>query len=249
MSMKRGAGAAMPETLPRPAGRFPVALTVTVAVSMAILLALGVWQLQRLKWKEGLLAHVEALKTAPARPLADVLRQGGDVAFARVTADCPGLAEAPFVELYAIRDGQAGSRLISVCRPANAPPILVDRGFVADTISARPPVDAMSDAPVRVTGVLRGPEKRNFTTPPNAGGHFYAREIAPIAAALKAPNAAPWFLMAETPTNPRWPALVPAPLPADLPNNHLSYALTWFGLAAALAGVYAAMLLRRRKPA
>ena len=56
---------------------------------------------------------------------------------------------------------------------------------------------------------------------------------------------APVFLMAETSTNPGWQALVPAPLPAEITNRHLEYALTWFGLAAALAGVYAALLFKR----
>ena len=40
----------------------------------------------------------------------------------------------------------------------------------------------------------------------------------------------------------------PAPLPLDIPNNHLQYAGTWFGLAVALAGVYLAVLWRRRSP-
>ena len=51
--------------------------------------------------------------------------------------------------------------------------------------------------------------------------------------------------MAETASNPEWAALKPAPIPTDIPNNHLSYAITWFGLAAALVGVYAALLWRR----
>ena len=55
------------------------------------------------------------------------------------------------------------------------------------------------------------------------------------------------FLLAETSSNPDWAALKPAPLPAEIPNNHLQYVLTWFGLAAALAGVYAAALWRRLK--
>ena len=52
--------------------------------------------------------------------------------------------------------------------------------------------------------------------------------------------------MAETATNPDWKGLIPAPIPADIANRHLEYALTWYGLAAALLGVYAAMLFRRR---
>jgi surfeit locus 1 family protein len=53
--------------------------------------------------------------------------------------------------------------------------------------------------------------------------------------------------MAETSSNPEWQALKPAPLPVDIPNDHLQYALTWFGLAGALLAVYAAMLWGRFK--
>ena len=67
-----------------------------------------------------------------------------------------------------------------------------------------------------------------------------------MSAALGAARPAPVFLAAETSTNPDWQALSPVPVPADIPNNHFTYALTWFGLAAGLAGVYLAMLFRRR---
>ncbi len=53
------------------------------------------------------------------------------------------------------------------------------------------------------------------------------------------------MLVAEQET-PAPPGVVPSPLPSDIPNNHLGYAITWFGLAAALAGVYLAVLFRRR---
>jgi surfeit locus 1 family protein len=125
--------------------------------------------------------------------------------------------------------------------------VLVDRGFVADSVSARPPVDAASAAPVSLVGVLRVPERGNFVTPKNLPGRWYTRDAAAMARQLQAPSPAPLFLMAETPTNPEWKALVPAPLPVDIPNNHFDYALTWFGLAAALACVYVADLFRRRK--
>ena len=64
---------------------------------------------------------------------------------------------------------------------------------------------------------------------------------------LIAALAAGLILMAETSTNPDWKALDPQPLPAEIPNRHLEYALTWFGLAAALACVYAATLWKRWK--
>ena len=234
--------------------RIPVGATIATAIAFAFLVGLGVWQLKRLAWKEDLLAHVAAAQTAQAVPIAGVLRaavSGEDVGYRRVTAVCPGLSTAPSVELYAIMDGEMGSRLISACRLDGAPygSILVDRGFVAATISARPPVQADDERPVGIRGVLRAPERRTFIQPANdpAHGRFFGRQIAPLAQALHAPNPAPWFLMAETSSNPEWLALKPAPLPVDIPNDHLQYALTWFGLAGVLLAVYGAMLWGRFK--
>jgi surfeit locus 1 family protein len=230
---------------------FPVGLTIAVAIAFAILVGLGTWQVQRLHWKQGLLARIAALQAAPAQPIAPVLDRvanGGDADFTRAKAICPGLGKAPALELYALRDGQAGVRLVSACRTDSLKyrSVLVDRGFVADTISARPPVDAADATPLELVGVLRKPERGNLFSPANTPRRWYVRDVAAMAAALKAPDPAPLILMAETSTNPQWKALVPAPVPLDIPNNHLSYALTWYGLAAALLAVYAAMLFKRR---
>lgn len=231
-------------------GRFPVGLTIATAIGLAILIALGVWQVQRLKWKEGLLAHIAALQSARAvdvGPVLDGLAHGRDVDFTRVKASCPGIAAAPFLELYGLREGQAGVRLISACRVESAAyrTVLVDRGFVPDTAAERPKVDPASTAPLEVVGVLRKPDKPTFVSPRNTPAHWFTRDVAAMARALGAASPAPVFLFAETATNPEVKALTPAPVPADIPNRHLEYAITWFGLAAALAGVYAAMLFRR----
>jgi surfeit locus 1 family protein len=243
---------------PAPGSRaagFPIGMTVATAIALAILIALGAWQVQRLKWKEGLLAHIAALQSAPARPLEptlDLLADGGDVDFTRVRVTCPGLARAPVLDLYGLKDGQAGSRLISACTVASRKyrTVLVDRGFVADTVSARPPVDAADRAPLDVVGVLRVPDRATFITPANnpQANRWFSRDVDAMAKALGAPApAAPVFLFAESATSPGFAALQPAPLPSEIPNRHLEYALTWFGLAAALAGVYLAVLFRRRK--
>ena len=231
---------------------FPVGLTIAVAIALAILVGLGTWQLQRLAWKRDVLDRIAALEAAPAQPIEAVLERlaagaeprPGHVAVTRVKS-----ASAPFLELYSVRDGQAGSRLISACRVANGRygTVLVDRGFVGDTISARPPVRA-DGTPVTVTGVLRQPEPGNAFSAPNQPGRWHTRDVAAMAAQLKASAPAPLFLMAETSSNPEWKALVPAPIPSEIANRHLEYALTWYGLAGALLGVYAAMLFRRRKP-
>lgn len=231
---------------------FPVGLTITVAIAFVILMGLGTWQVQRLHWKEDMLARIAALQAAPARPIGPVLdsvAQGGDADFTRVKVTCAGLSKAPFLELYFVTEGQAGVRLISACRLDGGPyrSILVDRGFTADTEAARPAVDAADATPVELVGVLRKMAHGNPFSPKNSPGHWYTRDLPAMAAALKAPDPAPLYLMAETATNPDTPTLVPAPVPSDIPNNHLGYAITWYGLAAALLGVYAAMLLRRRK--
>jgi surfeit locus 1 family protein len=235
-----------------PRRRFPIGLTVATLIALVILVLLGNWQVRRLHWKEGLLAQIAALQAAPARPIGPVLAalaRGGDVDFTRVSVACPGLPKAPFLELYTIKDGEAGVRLISACRLAAGPygAVLVDRGFVADTVSARPAVDPGDATPFELVGVLRKADKANPFSPANTLGHWYTRDAAAMAAALKAGRPAPLTLYAETSTNPDWAALTPAPVPAEIPNNHLGYAITWYGLAAALLGVYAALLLKGRK--
>ena len=229
----------------------PVGLTIATLMAMAILIWLGVWQLQRLAWKEALLAHVVALRTAVAQPLDTVLASKADPDLVRVKVTCDGLGSAPYLELYSIREGGAGVRLVSACRlPSGAfGSILVDRGFVSDQISARPTIDPSDQHPVEVVGVLRAPDRPTFVTPKNnlAGNHWYSRDLAAMARALGVTSPAPVTLMAETSTNPEWRALNPAPLPTEIANRHFEYALTWFGLAAALACVYAATLWKRWK--
>jgi len=230
--------------------RFPIGLTVTVAICLVILCSLGAWQIQRLHWKEGLLAEIAALQAAPPRPGLPALAGTPDprkLDFIRVELACPGLATAKFVEMWGVKDGAPGRRLISACPLPSGPykTLLVDRGFVDETKTVRPPVQA-SDAPVHVIGVLRVADKRNLFAPPDdpAHGKFYTRDLPAMAALLGVPVPAPVFLGAETATNPDLPELVPSPLPTDIPNNHLQYVMTWFGLALSLAGVYAAMLSR-----
>ncbi len=217
---------------------------VFVALGLAILVGLGAWQLQRLRWKEDLLSHIDRLQHAAPAPLQRLLGEPpAKLDFMRVQLDCPGLERAPAVRLYALEDGQAGDRLITACR-AGAYSILVDRGFLAPGDAVAPGREELT---AQVIGVLRIPAARNLFTPPNdaAKGHWYSRDVPAMAAALGAKDPAPVMLMLESPApvggGPR-----PAALPTEISNRHLEYALTWFGLAAALVGVYVAMLLRRR---
>lgn len=227
-------------SVPQP--RFPFVLTIVCAAAFAVLVALGVWQIQRLAWKQDLMARIAAAATAQPVTLEDALARP-DPVFARVVLTCRGLDRAPYVELHAIIEGEAGSRLVSLC--SDEAPILIDRGFVAEAISARPPQDG-GTMPVSVIGVLRAGEAPNAFTPAPRDGRYYARDIAAMAGGLGAGQArTDVMVVAETSSNPEWPALRPGAPSASPSNNHLGYALTWFGLAAALLGVYIALLRRK----
>ncbi len=225
--------------------RFPVILTVLAVALLGVLLGLGVWQVQRMQWKEGLIAGAEAAAGQPPLPLEEALKLEKPE-FRRVLLTCRGLAAAPFVELQSIENSDAGVRLVSACAVEGGPTLLVDRGFVSAEISARPPVNAADTMPVVVTGVLRRAPAPSALTPPPAEGRFYGRDAEAMARALKVEGPiSPFTVFATTSTNPDWAALKPSAPPAAFTNNHLGYALTWFGLAAALIAFYAVLLRRR----
>jgi len=232
--------------------KFPIVLTLATAIALVILLGLGVWQVKRLHWKEALLARIHALRSAPPTPLTAAL--GGpldspELDFTRVAADCPDIETTPYLRLYGVRDATAGYRIITTCSLAGGPfgSILVDRGFIRMEQAAGVHPGARLAGPI--VGVLRKGDKPTFVTPPNDARQnlWYWRDIPAMAKALGARRPAPTFLMLEKPA-PAGVGPVPAPLPLDIPNNHLQYAVTWFGLAAALVGVYVASLWRRFRP-
>ena len=225
--------------------RFPIVLTLLAVVLLGALLALGVWQVQRMQWKEGLIDGAEAAAGLPPVALAEALK-AENPEFRRVILTCRGLSAAPYVELQSIENSDAGVRLISACAVEGGPTLLVDRGFVAAEVSARPPVNAADTMPVVITGVLRRSPPPSALTPPPAGAHFYGRDAEAMARALKVEGrVSPFTVFATTSTNPDWQALKPSAPPAAFTNNHLGYALTWFGLAAALIAFYAVLLRRR----
>ena len=225
--------------------RFPVVLTVLAVVLLGVLLTLGVWQVQRMQWKEGLIASAEAAAGQLPLPFAEALKLENPE-FRRVLLTCRGLATAPFVELQSIENSDAGVRLVSACAVEGGPTLLVDRGFVSAEISSRPPVNAADTMPVVITGVLRRSPAPSALTPPPAEGRFYGRDAEAMARALKVEGpVSPFTVFSTTSTNPAWQALKPSAPPAAFTNNHLGYALTWFGLAAALIAFYVVLLRRR----
>lgn len=219
--------------------RFPIGLTIATAIAFAILCGLGGWQLQRRDWKEGVLARLEALKTAPALPLVQVLTATArpeDLAWTRVSVDCGDVGGEPLPLVYGVRDGDVVWRAQAPCAVLAGPynMILVDRGVVPGLTGQVAPAPRAFEAPRRVVGVLSPIEQ--------LGG-----DRAKVLERYADRKPAPLVLMVEQET-PTPSGLTPAPLPAEISNRHLEYALTWFGLAVTLLFIYAAMLWRRLRP-
>lgn len=239
-----------------PRKTWPIGLSVAALLVFVLAIGFGFWQLQRHDWKLRVLERVAALKTAPAIGLALALERAQaneDLDLVRVKVNCDGLNRAKSLELYFVNEGGTpGVRLISACPLEGTAwgSILVDRGFIAEGTPSRPRTD-LPPLPVEVVGVLRKPEKSSVFSPINdpKGGHWYTRDLAAMAKALGAERPAPYSLVAETSSNPELLALVPIPLPKDIPNRHLEYALTWFALALIDLIFYGALVRRHfQKP-
>ncbi|HEV2363212.1 MAG TPA: SURF1 family cytochrome oxidase biogenesis protein [Caulobacteraceae bacterium] len=239
--------------------RIPVGPTIVVALAALVLIGLGAWQLQRLRWKEALLARVAALAHAPPRPIAPVLRaaaRGADVAYTRVEATCvPSPRPAPSAYRYAIRDAGTAWRVLTICRLDAGPfdSILLDRG-VADVSrgAMTPPPVVRWPEPGEAVGVLEplgsspwlGGETMSGGKGVEAIRVLDRQALRAIAVASGAHAPAPLFLAVER-EDPPLAGVTPAALPASIPNNHFGYALTWFGLAIALVWIYVARLATR----
>lgn len=240
-----------------PAPRFPVGLTVAVAIAFLILIGLGSWQVQRMQWKEQLLARIAATQKLPARPLSEVLARaaaGEDVDFVRVSVKCldPPLPQSR-VLLYGLKDGAPVWRPIAPCRIATGGygVIAIDRGTARDG-GPNPPQLTIAN-PTHVEGVLRRPEATtaiqrlagNAAQTDETG--YFDRAAAQAAIAAQARTLTPPYMIVAERETPAPPFVTPAPLPLNISNRHVEYVITWYGLALALLGVYAAMLRRKLK--
>lgn len=198
---------------------------------LAVLIALGVWQLQRLAWKEDILAQINARLTAAPAALPDTPTEARD-RWQSVALSGRFLgAELP---VLASRKGEgAGYRLIAAFETEAGRKILIDRGFVAEPALKSLPAPAGA---AQITGNLHWPdEKDSYTPAPDAGrGLWFARDLGPMAATL---GTEPVLVVARTVT-PASPGVAPWPVDsATIPNDHLQYAVTWFGLAIVWAGM------------
>jgi surfeit locus 1 family protein len=227
-------------------------------VALAILIGLGTWQLQRKAWKDGLIAQIDA--RAYAEPGAIVPPADWDTwraeedEFRRVRVTGTFLHRFETL-VYGLASGQRGAPaqgyyLMTPLRLPDGAIVVVNRGFVPSELrdpASRPQSQPAGEA--TVMGLVRAPEERNAFTPADdpARDTWFARDPQAIAKARNLDRVAPFYVAVDATPNPGdWPKGGQTKL--DLPNNHLQYALTWFGIALTLVGVFGAFAWRRLYP-
>lgn len=207
-------------------------------VGVALLIALGVWQLQRLAWKTEVIDAIAARIDAPPGLLpAQPTPEADRYLRVRVSGDIrPGE-----VHVYTSAPPRGvGYRVIVPLALPDGRTVLLDRGFV--------PIGE-KDSPrhlglVTVEGSLDWPrETDRFTAAPDlAKNVWFARDVPAMAAALKTE---PVLVVTAASDDPGAPQ--PLPVTINIPNDHLGYAITWFGLAAVWAGMTLYLLWRIKR--
>ncbi len=212
------------------------------AMMLALLIGLGVWQLHRLAWKEAILSRIAGAERSPPVPLG-----AGADAFTRVSASGTlGAETAAYADQ--VNDTPQGPRMGSqqlrlLDRPG-LPPVLVDLGWVPEGAPA-----PATSGQTTIIGYVRPPDRPTWLSAVDnaAARRFYTLDPAGIGAALGARSVAPLTLVALGHPSPGSYPQPAETLPQPV-NNHLSYALTWFGLAAVLVmvfGVYAGSVIKK----
>jgi surfeit locus 1 family protein len=228
--------------------------TVAALAALGVLLGLGTWQLERKRWKEDLLAKISDRVASAPRPVAraaELARQGEDIEYLHVSA-LGRFHHDKERYLYAPAPGGLAWHVYTPLETAPGRIVWVNRGLVPDASKApatRSPGQISGDSEVR--GVIRVPPEKSLFTPQNdaAGNLWYWADIPALTASAfpqgSAVSVLPFVIEADAQPLP------PGGLPKGgvtriaLPNRHLEYAVTWYGIALTLVGVYLVFAINR----
>ena len=207
---------------------------------LIVLLGLGTWQVRRLFWKDALLAEIDRAEASDPIPLPEAPSP-----FTKVSVTgtfLPSEAVLYGADVRTVASGpEMGARMIVPLRPVSGDVILIDRGWVP--LSRPGPID-QPEGTVTVSGYVRPGDTAHWFSAKDdpAARRFFTLDPRAIGDAVGQPKARPFILVAlAAPAEPgaapeRWPD--PARTLPRPPNNHLSYAITWYGLAVALLAIF-----------
>jgi surfeit locus 1 family protein len=228
-------------------------LLLPAMLAFAVLIGLGTWQVERKAWKEALIATLSERIAAPVQalpaattwskldPARDEYRR---VSFrAEFGLDREALVYAAAAGFRPDVTGP-GYWVFTPARLSDGATVMVNRGFVPDgRQGAKSRLAGAVSGPIEIVGVMRWPDARHWFTPGDDPAHnlWFTRDPLAIAAAKglgQGPQAvAPFYVEQESPVPPGgFPQ--PGKLVVSLPNNHLQYAVTWYGLAAVLVAMF-----------
>jgi surfeit locus 1 family protein len=215
--------------------------TLLVLPMFGLLMVLGIWQLERLQWKLGLIAEMNRNMHAAPMSIDQALATNSAAFQYRRVALSGRFANAR--EAYVFTTGLHGAPVYHVLTPlllGDGRALMIDRGLVPPSL--RDPLTrrlGQLEGIQRVVGVLRTPDRPGAFTPAPDTAHriWFARDLDGIAIADHIRLAARVIIEADaTPVPGGWPKGGQTVI--NLPNDHLQYAITWFLLAASLVVVY-----------
>ncbi|KWT88622.1 surfeit locus 1 family protein [Agrobacterium tumefaciens str. B6] len=219
----------------RPAAIIVLFLTVVLT---GLLLVLGTWQIKRLSWKLDLIERVEARADAdpvdaPAAGEWPALNDPAGYEYRRVKLSGTFLNDRE-VQVYTVTDLGPGYWVMTPLKRDDGSSIIVNRGFVPS--DRRDPSSRREGEPagnVEIPGLMRAPETGGLFLRTNdpANGRWYSRNIPQISQASGLSDVAPFYVDADATPNPDG-LPVGGKTMLTFPNNHLSYAVTWYILAA-----------------
>lgn len=234
--------------IPRPRSAASlVFLAVFAVILFAAFCSLGAWQIQRRAWKLDLISQVEARVHKPAAPAPGpsqwpALTAAADD-YSHVTATGTLLYERETL-VQATTDYGSGYWVMTPMQRREGGTVLINRGFVLPEWRKLPAEQRTGPSgEVTVTGLMRmsEPDYRFFRHNDPIGGFWYSRDTRAIAQASHLGEVAPYFIDAASLAQAKPdPALTPVGglTVINFPNNHLSYIITWFAMAAmVIAGV------------
>ena len=229
-------------------------LALIALVMVSVLISLGVWQLHRKDEKRALIAALTERLAAPPISLPPKSQWKNLNAvrdeFTRVTFS--GSFEQP-MDAKVYSSGSAlrtdisgvGAFVFAPARLANGDIVVVDRGFAPDGAAVAANVIR---EPITLTGYLRFPEKAGWLTPheDDTKRLWFLRDHLAMATAYHWGDVAPFYIDLETPS-PASGLPKPGPLQVHLKDDHLQYAITWFGLALAVAATFGFWMFGQRR--
>lgn len=239
-----------------PKRRFPFILTALMLVALGVLISLGNWQRDRLAWKEGLLDKIETRLDAEPIALAELEAQhaaGEDIAYIPVTFSGTFLHDKE-QHYFATYSGASGYFVYTPLKLTSREDVLfVNRGFVPfDKKDAKTRLDGLLKGEQVLQGVARiAPSEKPSSVVPNNDlekNIYYWKDLSNMTAQadLKmSGNVIPFFVdLDDSPNLGNFP--IGGVTRVDLPNNHLQYMVTWYGIALTLLGVYVAYIIQWR---